>query len=66
MGDYKNSIADYDASIKLNPRDAWSLYGRGIDKLRTQQSKAADEDIAQAKAIWPEVVEEFKQRGIVP
>lgn len=66
LGDYKNSIADYDASIKLNPRDAWSLYGRGIDKLRTQQSKAGDEDIAQAKAIWPQVAEEFKQRGIVP
>jgi len=66
MGDYDNSIADYDASLKINPRDAWSLYGRGIDKLRKQQTEAGNADLAQATALWPQVGAEFKRRGIVP
>jgi tetratricopeptide (TPR) repeat protein/predicted aspartyl protease len=66
MGDYDKSIADYDASLKIEARDAWSLYGRGIDKLRKHQTSAGEADMAQAAAIWPSVAEEFKRRGIVP
>ena len=33
LGDYPKSIADYDASIAIAPKIAWSWYGRGIDKL---------------------------------
>jgi tetratricopeptide (TPR) repeat protein len=66
MGDYDKSIADYDASLKIEARDAWSLYGRGIDKLRKHENSAAEADMAQAAAIWPSVADEFKRRGIVP
>jgi tetratricopeptide (TPR) repeat protein len=66
MGDYDKSIADYDASLKINAKNAWSLYGRGIDKLRKQKTSEGDADIAQAMAVWPRIVEEFKRRGIVP
>jgi tetratricopeptide (TPR) repeat protein len=66
MGNYDKSIADYDASLKINAKNAWSLYGRGIDKLRKQKTSDGDADIAQAMAVWPRVVEEFKRRGIVP
>jgi len=66
MGDYDKSIADYDSSLKINPKNAWSLYGRGIDKLRKQKTSEGDADVAQATAVWPEVAEEFKRRGIVP
>jgi tetratricopeptide (TPR) repeat protein len=66
MGDYDRSIADYDASLKLNPKNAWSLYGRGVDKLRKQKTSAGEADIAQATTIWPQVAAEFNRRGIVP
>jgi tetratricopeptide (TPR) repeat protein len=66
MGDYDRSIVDYDASLKINAKNAWSLYGRGIDNLRKQKTSDGDADIAQATAVWPQVVEEFKRRGIVP
>jgi tetratricopeptide (TPR) repeat protein len=66
MGDYGKSIAEYDASLKIDAKNAWSLYGRGIDKLRMQKTSDGDADIAQATAVWPRVVEEFKRRGIVP
>jgi predicted aspartyl protease/tetratricopeptide (TPR) repeat protein len=66
MGDYDKSLVDYDASIKIYPKNAWSLYGRGIDKLRKQRTADGNADIAQAMAIQPEIAEEFKRRGIVP
>jgi tetratricopeptide (TPR) repeat protein len=66
MGEYDKSIADYDASLKINPKNAWSLYGRGIDKLRKRENSGGEADIAQATAIWPQVADEFKRRGITP
>jgi tetratricopeptide (TPR) repeat protein/predicted aspartyl protease len=66
MGDYDKSIADYDASLKINANNAWSLCGRGMDKLHKQKTSDGDADIAQATAVWPRVVEEFKRRGIIP
>ena len=66
MGEYDKSIADYDASLKIDPKNAWSLYGRGVDKLRKRETSEGEGDIAQATAIWPQVADEFKRRGITP
>jgi tetratricopeptide (TPR) repeat protein/predicted aspartyl protease len=66
MGDYEKSFVDYNASLKINPKNSLSLYGRGIDKLRTQRTADGDADIAQATAIRPQITEEFKRRGILP
>jgi tetratricopeptide (TPR) repeat protein len=66
LGDYPHSIADYDASIAIAPKTAWSWYGRGIDKLRQQQTAAGDADIAQAKSLLPRIGEEATHYGIVP
>jgi predicted aspartyl protease/tetratricopeptide (TPR) repeat protein len=66
MKAYDKSIADYDTSLRIDAKDAWSLYARGVDKLRKQQTAAGNADIARATAVWPQVAEEFKRRGIVP
>jgi tetratricopeptide (TPR) repeat protein len=66
MGDYEQSLVDYNASLKINPKNASSLYGRGIDKLRKQRTADGDADIALATAIRPQITEEFKRRGILP
>ena len=66
LGDYTKSIADYDASIAIAPKSAWSWYGRGIDKLRQRQTAAGDADIARAKSLAPTIADEFTQYGISP
>jgi tetratricopeptide (TPR) repeat protein/predicted aspartyl protease len=66
MGEYDKSIADYDASLKADPRNAWAWYGRGIAKLRTQRSAEGQADIAQATALSPKVAAEFGRHGIDP
>jgi tetratricopeptide (TPR) repeat protein/predicted aspartyl protease len=65
MGDFDKSIADYDTAVRLNPKDAWAWYGRGIDKLRKSKTQDGNADIAAAVALWPGVAAEFKRRGIV-
>jgi hypothetical protein len=44
---------------------AWSLFGRGIAKMRLSQSEAGAADIASAKAVRQRIVEEAKRHGIV-
>ncbi|HWW20411.1 MAG TPA: tetratricopeptide repeat protein, partial [Steroidobacteraceae bacterium] len=65
MGDFNKSIADYDTAVKLNPKDAWAWYGRGIDKLRSGRAQQGNADIAQAVTLWPRVAEEYKRLGII-
>ncbi len=66
LGDYDRSIADYDASLKLAPKNAWSLYGRGVAKMRKHKIAEGEADIAAATVISPGVGEEFKGHGITP
>ena len=66
MGNFDKSIADYDESLKINPKNAWALYGRGIDELRRNKVSEGQADIEHAKSLWPHVAEEFNRRGIAP
>jgi tetratricopeptide (TPR) repeat protein/predicted aspartyl protease len=66
LGDYDKSVADFDACLKIAPRDAWSLYGRGIDKMRTKRTSEGEADIAQAKAISADIGDTFGRYGILP
>ena len=66
MGEFDKSIADYDASLKINPKNAWSLYGRAIDELRKGKTSEGQAGIAAATAVWPQIAEAFNRRGIAP
>jgi tetratricopeptide (TPR) repeat protein len=66
LANYGKSIADYDAAIKINPKNASSWYLRGIDELRIQKTGDGEADIAQAEALSPTVAERFGRRGIAP
>ena len=57
-------IADYDAALRINPKQASSLYGRGMAKLKTGNSDDAARDIAAAKALQADIAEEFASFGI--
>ncbi len=66
LGNYEKSIADFDASLKITPHSAWSLYGRGIDKMRAKKTSEGEADIAQAKAISADIADSFGRYGIAP
>ena len=60
----QKAIADYDAALRINPKHASALYGRGIAKRRSGNASGGDGDIAAAKLIQPDIVDEFASYGI--
>ena len=66
LGDYEKSIADYDASLKIKPRDAWALYARGLDEMRAKKISEGQADMAQATTISPKIGETFSDYGLLP
>jgi tetratricopeptide (TPR) repeat protein/predicted aspartyl protease len=66
LGDYDKAISDYDASLKLEPNKAWTLYGRGLAKLKKNQRAAGEADIAEAVKIAPKVAGGYTEMGLAP
>jgi tetratricopeptide (TPR) repeat protein len=66
LGDYDKSIADFDAVLALRPKSAWSLYGRGIAKIRRSKAAEGQADMTAAASIWPPIADDFAKRGITP
>jgi tetratricopeptide (TPR) repeat protein len=64
-GRFRDAITDYDAAIKGIPKDPYSLYGRGIAKLRVGDTIGAQADIAASKEVQ-DVAPEFAAYGFAP
>jgi lipoprotein NlpI len=60
----KNAITDFDAALKINPRLTSSLYGRGLAKQRNGSISEGNLDIANAKAMDPDIIQEFDSYGV--
>lgn len=65
-GKLDKAIADYDAALKINPKIAWSLYGRGVAEMRKGMTSRGEADMAAAAALAPRLSETAKKMGVVP
>ena len=50
LGKMDDAIKDYDAALKLDPKLAGALYGRGVAKMKKGDKAGGSADIAAAKA----------------
>jgi tetratricopeptide (TPR) repeat protein/predicted aspartyl protease len=66
LGDYGKSIGGYDAALKIRPKNAWTLYGRGLAKLKINNRSEGEADIAEAVALAPGVAEAYKKMRLAP
>jgi tetratricopeptide (TPR) repeat protein len=66
QGDYRRALADFDADLKIEPKSARALYGRGVAKARMNKRAEGDEDIAAAETLAPHVGEKYRHYGIIP
>jgi tetratricopeptide (TPR) repeat protein len=64
LGDYDKSIGNYDAALKLRPKNAWTLYGRGLAKLKKNSRSDGEADIAEAVKLAPGVADAYKRMGL--
>jgi len=58
-GQKHKATVDYETALKINPKLAGALYGRGLTK-RKKSDVIADADIAAAKAIQSDIAEKFE------
>jgi tetratricopeptide (TPR) repeat protein len=59
-----SAIADYNAALRINPKHASALFGRGKAKLKNGDTAGGNADLAAAKAINPEIADDFVSYGI--
>jgi len=64
LGDFDKSIGNYDAALKIRPKNAWTLYGRGLAKLKKNNRSEGEADIAEAVKIAPGVAGAYKRMGL--
>jgi tetratricopeptide (TPR) repeat protein len=65
-GDFDHAIRQYDAALEKKPDLAWSLYGRGLAKLKNGQAAKGQADIDAAKAADPKIADDAVKYGIAP
>jgi hypothetical protein len=63
MGQWDAAITDYNAAIRLNPKQVASLYGRGIAKIKKGDA-SGNVDTAAAVAIDAKIEHDFKRYGV--
>jgi tetratricopeptide (TPR) repeat protein len=63
---YDDAIAAYSAALKLSPKSAYSLYGRGIAEHRKGDAKNASADISAALTANSQLAKEFASYGLAP
>jgi tetratricopeptide (TPR) repeat protein len=61
--DYDRAVGDFDVVLRFNPKNALALYGRGVARLKKGDAQSGSADIAAAKAINANVVQEFEHSG---
>lgn len=57
-------MTDYTAALKISPKTATSLYGRGLVYQLQNESDNAARDIAAAKEIDPDIANAFLSYGV--
>jgi Flp pilus assembly protein TadD len=64
LGTFDGAIADYSAAVAQDAKDADSLYGRGMAKLKKGDTASGNADLAAAKAIQPDIDKAFAGHGV--
>ena len=65
-GRFDEALRRYDQALKLAPKQAASLYGRGLTRLRKGDETGGRSDIAAAEAIYPMTGRELGEAGLKP
>jgi tetratricopeptide (TPR) repeat protein len=64
LGKMDDAIRDYDAALKMDPKLAGALYGRGLAKTKKGDRDGGSADMASAKAMKSDIESEFSRYGV--
>lgn len=66
LGKFDRAIPDFSAVLKQQPQNARALLGRALAERELKKTPDAQTDYAAATALDPNIVEDFRKRGILP
>lgn len=66
LGQWRQSIAEFDNALQANPEHTTALFVRGCAKRRNGDMHGGDADIAAAEKIAPGVTQYWRKFGIAP
>jgi tetratricopeptide (TPR) repeat protein len=61
---FGQAVAQYDAALKINPKQAWTLYCRGVAKSHAGKTQEGAADMSAAVALDPHVTELARRAGL--
>ena len=64
MGQLGAAIDDYSSALRVDPKLASALYGRGLAKLKQGDKAGSHSDISAAKTIQAEIGDDFTRYGV--
>ncbi len=63
MTQFDAAVSDYEAALRIDPKLAFALYGRGLARLRNDDP-TGEADITAAKALQADIAEEYARYGV--
>jgi tetratricopeptide (TPR) repeat protein len=63
MTQFDAAVSDFDAVLRIDPKLAFALYGRGLARLKNEDA-TGEADIAAAKALQADIAEEYARYGV--
>jgi tetratricopeptide (TPR) repeat protein len=64
MGQIESAIEDYNSALRIEPKMASALYGRGLARLKKGDSSGGNADVAAAKKLETTIASEFSRYGV--
>jgi tetratricopeptide (TPR) repeat protein len=61
--EYAKAISDFTAVLRVDPKNPTVLYRRGTTYLNSGNIEAGNADLAEAKAIKPDIAEDIRREG---
>jgi tetratricopeptide (TPR) repeat protein len=63
---FRDAVRDYDVALKQNGMDPYSLFGRGVAKMRIGDTDGAKADLTAASAAQQGIAAEYLSYGVTP
>jgi len=64
MGQFDSAIQDYSSALRVDPKLASALYGRGLARLKKGDAPGGTADVEAAKKLEVNISDEFSQYGL--
>ena len=64
MGRFDSAIEDYSFALRIEPKMASALYGRGLARIKKGDAVGGNADLAAAKILETKIADDYSYYGV--